>query len=341
MDALIRNATGYAMTPYEASQARKMFWGHAATMMAFTAAYSAFLAQNSQSYREADPDEWSRNWLSPLPDELGGKKLRMLTGAGPFELIPLFKIGPEMLVRNYYGLDRGKDYSKVFKNSMWRDLAPPGAETPFVPFVAKPLMEAAINHTVSLKDSYPLGREDIAPALRGKGQSPFADALAFGSVSPAAIKHLGEGYFGEGFGFFDTLAKGIASTFGSKTARADLRDITEKVPWVKAMVTNPEKMDSATSYDFAEEQAMNRASSRYAAKRGLEGAAEYAKAGRYAKPAEKIKDRISDINTALERLRNSDDFKDADEAQRRYDSLQRAKERNLDILENMRVKAKD
>ena len=53
----------------------------------------------------------------------------------------------------------------------------------------------------------------------------------------------------------------------------------------------------------------------------MEGAREYIKEGRYSKAAGNLEEAIAKTNIRLERLRNSEDFKDAEEAQRKADAL--------------------
>ena len=227
LDSIIRAASGYGMSPEVAAKSRKLFVAHALAMAAMSAGISALLAEFSEDYRNANPDDWAGGHVMPIPEFFGAKEGRMSKGKGPFELNSLFWLLPEMAVRNYYGLDKTKDYSKIFARQAWRDLSPPGAEDPMGVMLFTPLMEAAIGSTLSLIDSRKLWDEHKIPALRGRGQSPIADALSFGNISPAQIRHIGQGYFGAVYSAVDSLAKGIASTFGSKTARADLRDLTE------------------------------------------------------------------------------------------------------------------
>lgn len=353
MDSLVRNATGYGMSEHEAKQARQMFVAHAAALMAFSAAITAFRCMYSEDYRNAKPDDWAANWLIPMPEELQDKKGRMFKAKGPFELSTLFKLGPEIAVRRAFGLDHGKDTGKIVSDSAWRDLAPPGAEAGFMPFILKGAVETAIGREIDIrpiisgKESRKLWNADIVPMLRGKGESPIADALAFGDLSPAAVRHLGQSYFGEMFTALDAVAKGAASTFGSKTARADLRDITEKAPWVNAIITNPDKLDMATGYDFAEEQALNRNSLRYAKKHGIEltpeEKAELKESGRYGKQATRIKDSIAKINKSMDKLKNDPDYTDAMQAEyeAKNQRLIEKKRKKLEKLEALKTKAEE
>ena len=346
MDAIIRSATGYGMDPHAKGKTiaglRTTFIGHAAAMMAFSAAITAIRCELSEDYRNAEPDEWSGNWLIPIPDSFETKEGRMVKAKGPFELNTLFKLGPEMWVRNWYGLDRDKDYTSTIKSSIWRDLAPPGLERLFLPYIPVLLGEAISGYQLKEGSFVPLADTSLAPAERGKGQSPIADVVSAGVLSPAAVKHLGQGFFGGMYDILDSTAKGAAAAFGSDTARADLRDITEKVPVISGMLTNPDHIELGQAYEFADKQAMARHTAKVLGKRGdKEGAAEYKEEGRYAKQAERIKRKISKTNTAIERLKNTKEYEDADKLQREYEAMLERKRKQVGKLEALRSKAEE
>ena len=346
MDAIIRSATGYGMDPHAKGKTiaglRTTFIGHAAAMMAFSAAITAIRCELSEDYRNAEPDEWSGNWLIPIPDSFETKEGRMVKAKGPFELNTLFKLGPEMWVRNWYGLDRDKDYTSTIKSSIWRDLAPPGLERLFLPYIPVLLGEAISGYQLKEGSFVPLADTSLAPAERGKGQSPIADVVSAGVLSPAAVKHLGQGFFGGMYDILDSTAKGAAAAFGSDTARADLRDITEKVPVISGMLTNPDHIELGQAYEFADKQAMARHTAKVLSKRGdKEGAAEYKEEGRYAKQAERIKRKISKTNTAIERLKNTKEYEDADKLQREYEAMLERKRKQVGKLEALRSKAEE
>lgn len=346
MDALIRFATGYGMDPYAKGKTiaglRTTFISHAAALMAFSAAITALRCEFSDDYREAESNEWAPNWLMPIPEEAGTKKGRMVKAKGPFELNTLFKLGPEMWVRNWYGLDRDKDYTATLKSSIWRDIAPPGLDHLFLPYLPMLLLESATGYRVSEGEIKPLADMSLAPAERGKGQSPIADFLSGGPVSPAAVKNLGQGFFGGMYEMLDSTAKGAAAVFGSDTARADLRDITEKVPVINGMLTNPDQIELGPAYEFADKQAIARHTAKTLQKRGeREEAKEYADEGRYAKQAERIKRKISKTNAAIERLKNTRDYEDADAIQRKYEENLERKRKQVKKLESLRTKAEE
>jgi len=346
MDAIIRHATGYGMDPHAKGKTiaglRTTFIGHAAAMMAFSAAITALRCELSEDYRNAEPDEWSANWLIPIPDSFETKEGRMVKAKGPFELNTLFKLGPEMWVRNWYGLDRDKDYTATLKSSIWRDLAPPGLDHLFLPYLPMLLLESITGYRASEGEIKPLADTSLAPAERGKGVSPIADVVSAGVLSPASVKHLGQGVFGGMYSLLDSTAKGAAAAFGSDTARADLRDITEKVPVISGMLTNPDHIELSSAYEFADKQAMARHTAKVLSKRGdKEGAAEYKEEGRYAKQAERIKRKISKTNTAIERLKNTKEYEDADKLQREYEAMLERKRKQVGKLEALRSKAEE
>ena len=224
-------------------------------------------------------------------------------------------------------------------------LAPPGAEQLFLPYLPIPVLEAAVGQTFSLHETRPIGKEGIDPALSGRGESPLTDALAFGRVSPADIKYVGEAYFGAVYTLADATAKLAALTFGTKTAREDLRDITERVPFINGVVTNPDKLDVNSGYAFAEKAIEARNSLRYAKKHGIPLSEEERKdlksEARYAKQAERIKKSIGTLNTAKDKLKNSTNYKDAAEAQRKFEALQERTKKKLGRLEGLREKSEE
>lgn len=346
MDAIIRHATGYGMDPHAKGKTiaglRTTFISHAAAMMAFSAAITALRCELSEDYRNADPDEWSANWLIPIPDSFETKKGRLVKAKGPFELNTLFKLGPEMWVRNWYGLDRDKDYTATLKSSIWRDIAPPGLDHLFMPYLPMLLLESVTGYRASEGEIKPLADTSLAPAERGKGVSPIADVVSAGVLSPASVKHLGQGMFGGMYDMLDSTAKGAAAAFGSDTARADLRDLTEKVPVISGMLTNPDRIELSSAYEFADKQAMARHTAKVLSKRGdKEAAAEYKEEGRYAKQAERIKRKISKTNTAIERLKNTKEYEDADKIQRDYEAMLERKRKQVEKLEALRTKSKE
>ena len=126
MDSLVRHATGYAMPPEEAKIARQLFWTHAMGLTAFSLGSAMLLCEFSEDFRDAPPDVWAGNWSMPMPEAMQDKKGRMFKAKGPFELNAVFRILPTMAARAFYGLDKGKDYSQIFVDQVWQDLAPPG-----------------------------------------------------------------------------------------------------------------------------------------------------------------------------------------------------------------------
>ena len=73
----------------------------------------------------------------------------------------------------------------------------------------------------------------------------------------------------------------------------------------------------------------------------MEGAEEYVEEGRYAKRAAHIKNKLAKVNTAIERLKNSKDYKDADALQREYEDLLDRKRKQLKQLEALGTEARE
>ena len=314
MDSILRSATGHGMTAHEAKRARQSFWAHAAALTAFSTASAIAMSMYSEKYRKARPEDYLNNWVMPLGD-------RLLKGAAPFELT-VFKTIPEMLVRRAFGLDRGVENSKLAEIGIWRNILPPGADSLGIPFIVKPIGEALAGHEFKYwGNARDIGNQNIAPEIRGRGKSAYADVLSdLTGISPAAISHVTRGYAPELDTAINTMSNLSAAVFSSKKGRELTRDMTEVVPFLHNIVTNPTKLDTSIE-DFNAEQKMLKATGKYMQRRGMEGAREYIKEGRYSKAAGNLEEAIAKTNIRLERLRNSEDFKDAEEAQRKADAL--------------------
>ena len=335
LDALVRNATGLNMTKAQAAQARKLFWGRAMTMVAASMAYSYIMASTSKAYQDANEEDVYNNWLIPIPEELGADKARMLKMAAPFEIGAVFKALPEFFVRRFMGLDKGKEFKDVAANQFWKNIAPPGLESAFIPQILKPIIESTTGKTVSIRGKgIPVGNQFIAPELRGKGDSPLADSIAdVTGLSPAVANNMMRGYFAEVYSGMDAIAKGVQAAMESPTARADLRDMTEKVPFAKGFLTNPNKLDQTSAYDFMNEVKTAKASATYAGKRGMPEAREYAKKGAASGAVAKMETTLSTLNAAIENLKNQPN---SPAIAARRDTLLESKKKVLENIERMK-----
>lgn len=335
LDALVRNATGINMSKAQAAQARKLFWGRAMTMVAASMAYSYMMASTSKAYQDANEEDVYNNWLIPVPEELGLGKSRMLKMAAPFEIGAVFKALPEFFVRRFMGLDKDKEFKDVAANQFWKNIAPPGLESAFIPQILKPIIEPTAGKTISIRGKgIPIGNQFIAPELRGKGESPLADSIAYVTgLSPAVADNMMRGVFAEVYSGMDAIAKGVQAAMESPTARADLRDITEKVPFAKGFLTNPNKLDQTSAYDFMNEVKTAKASATYAGKRGMPEAREYAKKGAASGAVAKMETTLSTLNAAIENLKNQPN-NPAIAARR--DTLLESKKKVLENIERMK-----
>ena len=337
LDALVRNATGLNMTKAQAAQARKLFWGRAMTMVAASMAYSYIMASTSKAYQDANEEDVYNNWLIPVPEELGLGKSRMLKMAAPFEIGAVFKALPEFFMRRFMGLDKDKEFKDVAANQFWKNIAPPGLESAFIPQILKPIIESTAGKTVSIRGKgIPIGNQFIAPELRGRGDSPLADSIAdVTGLSPAVANNMMRGYFAEVYSGMDAIAKGVQSAMGSPTARADLRDMTEKVPFAKGFLTNPNKLDQTSAYDFMNEVKTAKASATYAAKRGMPEAREYAKKGAASGVVANMEATLSTLNAAIENLKNKPNNP---ALIARRDKLLESKKKVLENIERMKIR---
>lgn len=310
LDALVRNATGFNMSEAQRKRAVKQFWTKALTLAALYAAFTQVRINNSEDYREASPDEWSNNTLVPGVD--GMEKHRMFHAKQPFEVGAMFMFPVEAAVRYFNGLDRGKNYWKTSGDVMWKSFAPPGMERYMLPSPVTPLIELGMNQRLDIRDLFgkeavPIKKEGIATEYQGIGKSELADGiskLTGGNIAPADVNFLGQKYFSGVYNAVGAMANGISSTFGTKNARADLRDITERVPFIRGFVTNPDMLDQATVYDILNGWKEPRETGLYATRRGLPGGEKYLEEAKMAKAAERFNDIISKTNIAIEQLKN-------------------------------------
>ena len=310
LDALVRNATGFNMSETQRKRAVTQFWIKALTLAAMYAAFTQVRVSNSEDYREASPEEWSTHVLVPGVD--GMEKHRMFHAKQPFEIGAMFMFPVEAAVRYFNGLDRGKNYWKTSGDVMWKSFAPPGLEHGMLPSAITPLIELGVNQRLDIRDLFgkepiPIKREGIATEYQGIGKNELADGiskLTGGNIAPADINFLGQNYFSGMYSALGAMANGIGSTFGTKNARADLRDITERVPFIRGFITNPDVLDQATVYDILNKWKEPKETGQYATKRGLPGGEKYLEEAKMAKAAEKFNDIISKTNIAIEQLKN-------------------------------------
>ena len=345
MDSFLRNATGTNMSTQQAARARKIFWTRAMAMSAMSAAYAYTLGTTSEEYQNAKPDDWSNFWLMPAPEEWGWKAGRMMKMASPFEVGTFFKFLPELMVRQMLGLDEGKDMSKIIKNQAWQNLAPPGLESFFLPQALKPLGEAAVGETISARESRPIeskGQENIAVQQRGRGKSWIADHISDAlGVSPAKAQHVMQQYGAELYNAVDASANALSGLIGQKNGAAQLKDISEQIPFAKAFVTNPEKLDQASAYDAMSKMKEAKSTINYLAKRGspeldkyLEGENITQAGGSPA--AYRLQANLSKLSMAEAQLSNMDESEISDEdreTQLRY--IRDAKQELLDAAEQL------
>ena len=323
LDALVRNATGFNMSETQRKRAVTQFWTKALTLAALYAAFTQLRISNSEDYREASPEEWSSHILVPGVD--GMEKHRMFHAKQPFEVGALFMFPVEAAVRYFNGLDRGKNYWKTSGDVMWKSLMPPGMEQYMMPSAVTPLLELGMNQRLDIrnlfgKEPVPVKKEGIAKEYQGIGKSELADGLSKltgGNVAPADFDFLGRNYFSGMYNALGAVANGIGSTFGKQNARAELRDITERVPFIRGFVTNPDMLDQATVYDILNGWKEPKETGMYATKRGLPGGEKYLEKAGMAKAAEKFNDIISKTNIAIEQLKNDPAYAATEEARKR------------------------
>ena len=119
------------------------------------------------------------------------------------------------------------------------------------------------------------------------------------------------------------------------------RDLTEKVPWINGLLTNPEKIDMHDAYEFADEQAQARDSKRWIIKHGVKDVEISKEEGKFAKPVAKIEERISKTKAAIDRLENTQDYKDINELIKKRSAEIAKQKKAVADLEKLRLKAKE
>jgi len=188
LDSVARAAAGKGLNRREAAEARRLFTSRMLMIASFTTAY-ALAMQDDEDYLKS-PDSIN-NWLWPTGNKDAPFKMIPL----PFELGFVAKVLPEYIVRLNSGTLTPYEGKKMLKEAASATLTPP---LPF-PQVIKPAVEAVINYDLHT------GRPIVSPSEAGKlpeEQTKGASALSIEmgrqlGLSPAQIEHFGRGYFTE------------------------------------------------------------------------------------------------------------------------------------------------
>lgn len=211
MDVLYRAASGKdSSSSVGRSQARRMFWGRAATVMMLSSLY-ALGAGDDEDYQEMDLRTRDSNWILP-----GGFKLPV-----PTELGALFKVVPERVVEymRRQGTPEEQTAWEATRTALTYMFEQYVGRTVPVPQAVKPLLEAWTNYSFFTgRELEGIYQKQQDPSMRrAANTSELAIAIANFSrdvvgvdkVSPILVDNALNGYFGSTAGLLVAMTDSL------------------------------------------------------------------------------------------------------------------------------------
>jgi hypothetical protein len=202
MDVLYRAASGKdSSSSVGRAQARQMFWGRAAIVMALSSLYAAG-AGDDEDYQEMDLRTRDSNWILP-----GGYKIPV-----PTELGALFKVVPERVVEymRRQGTPEEQTAWEATRTALTYIMEQYVGRTVPVPQGVKPLLEAWTNYSFFTgRELEGIYQKQQDPSMRRASNtselaiaiSEFSrDVVGVDKVSPILIDNALNGYFGSSAG---------------------------------------------------------------------------------------------------------------------------------------------
>ena len=202
MDVLYRAASGKdSSSSVGRAQARQMFWGRAAIVMALSSLYAAG-AGDDEDYNEMDLRTRDSNWILP-----GGFKIPV-----PTELGALFKVIPERVVEymRRQGTPEEQTAWEATRTALTYIMEQYVGRTVPVPQGVKPLLEAWTNYSFFTgRELEGIYQKQQDPSMRRASNtselaiaiSEFSrDVVGVDKVSPILIDNALNGYFGSSAG---------------------------------------------------------------------------------------------------------------------------------------------
>ena len=247
LDVIARAALGTNLSPAEAKEARRIFRNRALVMTAVSTAYAYQMAMNSQAYRDASDHDWTNAWLIQPPESWGWAPNRMIKVPSPFEIGFMFKFLPELAVRNLLGLTGTEKAKEIAWDTAKQTLPIQPLLNP-IPTALRGLAETAANYNFFGKYGIesPSMQTKLVQYRGAEKASVFANWLAQHSperlqMSPVKWDHFLTSYFSELYKTSTMLADLMVAPEGTLAAK----DITEKSPLARVLVTNPNHYSGA------------------------------------------------------------------------------------------------
>ena len=211
MDVLYRAASGKdSSSSVGRAQARQMFWGRAAIVMALSSLYAAG-AGDDEDYNEMDLRTRDSNWILP-----GGFKIPV-----PTELGALFKVVPERVVEymRRQGTPEEQTAWEATRTALTYIMEQYVGRTVPVPQGVKPLLEAWTNYSFFTgRELEGIYQKQQDPSMRRASNtselaiaiSEFSrDVVGVDKVSPILIDNALNGYFGSSAGLLVAMTDSL------------------------------------------------------------------------------------------------------------------------------------
>lgn len=211
MDVLYRAASGKdSSSSVGRAQARQMFWGRAAIVMALSSLYAAG-AGDDEDYQEMDLRTRDSNWILP-----GGYKIPV-----PTELGALFKVVPERVVEymRRQGTPEEQTAWEATRTALTYIMEQYVGRTVPVPQGVKPLLEAWTNYSFFTgRELEGIYQKQQDPSMRRASNtselaiaiSEFSrDVVGVDKVSPILIDNALNGYFGSSAGLLVAMTDSL------------------------------------------------------------------------------------------------------------------------------------
>ena len=211
MDVLYRAASGKdSSSSVGRSQARRMFWSRAGTVMMLSSLY-ALGAGDDEDYQEMDLRTRDSNWILP-----GGFKLPV-----PTELGALFKVIPERVVEymRRQGTPEEQTAWEATRTALTYMFEQYVGRTVPVPQAVKPLLEAWTNYSFFTgRELEGIYQKQQDPSMRRAANTSelaiaianFArDVVGVDKVSPILVDNALNGYFGSSAGLLVAMTDSL------------------------------------------------------------------------------------------------------------------------------------
>jgi hypothetical protein len=250
LDVIARAALGTNLSGAEAKEARRLFRNRALVMTAASTAYAYQMAMNSQAYRDASDHDWTNSWLIQAPESWGWAPNRMIKVPSPFEIGFMFKFLPELFVRNMLGLT-GTERAKELTWETAKQTLPIQPLLNPIPTAFRGFAEVAANYNF-------FGKYGIETPSMEKRMVQYRGAEKASMLANWLAQHSPEKLQMSPVKWDHFLTTSFSELYKTTTMLADLmvapdsvlaaKDVTEKLPLSRVLVTNPNHYSGADDF---------------------------------------------------------------------------------------------